>query len=416
VGVQVGGAATTGNAIRGNSIHSNVGLEIDTANGGNNELAPPIVANTMSASASGFACANCAVDIFSDNSTDARFYEGSTTAAVDGSFTFVNESPFIGSSVTATNTDAGGNTSELAATVAVDSDGDGTADGTDTDDDNDGILDASDGCRVFPEDYDGYQDADGCPEPDNDNDAVCDAGQTSVSCTGIDTGQTCFDPAGTLPCAPIDCRNIAEDYDAFKDTDGCPEPDNDNDGFPDATDQCPGTSSQAGADGMLGSPQDANHTGVQDGAEPTLTTDDIVKTFEDYDLVLNTDGCHDSPGEDFDGDGYTDDDEALFIGTNPGYPCGINGWPSNVNDAGISANWLDILDVTSFVAPVRHFEKSPGDFGFDARWDIRPGDGGLPPKYINILDVTTLVAGPTGNPPMLNGARAFGKACPLPPQ
>jgi hypothetical protein len=72
--------------------------------------------------------------------------------------------------------------------------------------------------------------------------------------------------------------------------------------------------------------------------------------------------------------------------------------------------------VTSFVAPVRHFEKSPGDFGFDARWDIKPGDGGLPPKYINILDVTTLVAGPTGNPPMLNGARAFGRDCPLPPQ
>ena len=166
---------------------------------------------------------------------------------------------------------------------------------------------------------------------------------------------------------------------------------------------------------MLGSPQDLNHNGISDGGETTLTSDDVTRTFEDDDGVLDTDGCHDSPGEDFDGDGYTDDNEALFIGTDPGYPCGIGGWPSNLNDGGFSANRLDILDVTSFVAPVRHFDTSPGDPGFSARWDIKPGDGGLPPKYINITDVTTLVAGPTGNPPMLNGARAFEKDCPLPP-
>jgi hypothetical protein len=298
----------------------------------------------------------------------------------------------------------------------TDNENDGVGDACDADDDNDNLLDFLDSCPLLSEDFDGYQDADGCPDPDNDLDGVCDAGQASVSCTGSDIGNLCFDPANTLPCAPLDCRNIAEDYDAFKDTDGCPEPDNDNDGKLDAADVCPGTNAHAGADGMLGSPQDVNHNGKRDDPpEAVFTLDDVVQVFEDYDGVLDGDGCHDTPGNDFDGDGYTDDDEALFIGTNPGYPCGINGWPSNLNDAGFSANRLDILDVTSFVAPVRHFEKSPGDPGFDKRWDIRPGDGGLPPKYINILDVTTLVAGPTGNPPMLNGARAFGKDCPLPP-
>ena len=35
------------------------------------------------------------------------------------------------------------------------------------------------------------------------------------------------------------CPNEAEDKDGFQDDDGCPDPDNDNDGVPDATDKCP---------------------------------------------------------------------------------------------------------------------------------------------------------------------------------
>jgi outer membrane protein OmpA-like peptidoglycan-associated protein len=35
------------------------------------------------------------------------------------------------------------------------------------------------------------------------------------------------------------CPNEAEDYDGFQDHDGCPEPDNDHDGIPDADDECP---------------------------------------------------------------------------------------------------------------------------------------------------------------------------------
>ena len=324
-GVEVFGAvapAATGNSIRGNSIHSNTGLPINNTAGGNAELLPPILTSTLFGTVSGFAC-DCTVDIFSDNSTDARFYEGSVIA-VGGIFTFVNGAPFIGANVTATRTDPSGNTSELTTFFPIDSDGDGTDDGMDMDDDNDGIEDLEDPCRVFPEDFDGFQDADGCPDPDNDQDGICDPGQVSVSCTGSDFGKTAFFPSpGDIhdhsDPAPIDCRNIPEDYDGFHDGDGCPEPDNDNDGFPDITDDCPGTDIHAGGDAALGPPQDFNHNGIQD-SEAAFTTDDSVLTFEDYDGILDTDGCHDSPGDDFDGDGLSDDDEVFVYGTLPFNP------------------------------------------------------------------------------------------------
>ena len=78
---------------------------------------------------------------------------------------------------------------------------------------SDGIADADDQCPNEPEDKDGFQDADGCPDPDNDKDGIPDA---------IDK-----------------CPDEAEDKDGFQDEDGCPDDDNDGDGFPDAVDKCP---------------------------------------------------------------------------------------------------------------------------------------------------------------------------------
>jgi outer membrane protein OmpA-like peptidoglycan-associated protein len=79
--------------------------------------------------------------------------------------------------------------------------------------DDDGILDANDACPDDPEDRDGFQDKDGCPDPDNDGDKILDA---------LDS-----------------CPNEPEDFDGFEDQDGCPDPDNDHDGFLDKDDQCP---------------------------------------------------------------------------------------------------------------------------------------------------------------------------------
>ena len=84
---------------------------------------------------------------------------------------------------------------------------------TTEDSDGDGVPDAVDKCPDEPEDRDGFQDDDGCPDPDNDDDGIPDN----------------FD----------NCPNEAEDPDGFEDEDGCPDPDNDKDGILDAADKCP---------------------------------------------------------------------------------------------------------------------------------------------------------------------------------
>ena len=455
-GIWVLGSTAINNAIRGNSIHDNGGAEIILSSGGNGSQAAPSITYATASSAKGTACANCAVDVFSDGVADAEFYEGSTTA--DGSGNFLLLASIAGPNVTATNTNAGNNTSELSAAVAfspdgdadgipdsvdncpsvantnqangdsdtfgnacdscptvtnqaqtdgdgdgvgdacdncpananadqLDTDGDGAGDVCDTNKDNDGLPDSSDPCPTLAEDYDGYQDETGCPEPDNDSDGICDAPQVSIACTGSDSGQTAFYAAGHGHSNPtIDCRNTPEDFDGFKDGDGCPEPDNDNDGFPDSSDNCPGTDDLAGPDGVLGSGEDQNHNGILNPGEdqpPTdgvLTTDDSVLTFEDYDNVLNTDGCHDSPGDDRDGDGYTDEIEALHIGTKADDPCGTDAWPSDIIGTGISANKFDIVDLGSFVAPLRRLNTSPGPATSTSAGTSSPGRSRRPAR------------------------------------
>jgi outer membrane protein OmpA-like peptidoglycan-associated protein len=79
--------------------------------------------------------------------------------------------------------------------------------------DGDGISDDVDECPNEPEDMDGFEDEDGCPDLDNDGDGIED---------------------------PDDqCPNEPEDIDGFEDEDGCPDPDNDSDGIPDVDDRCP---------------------------------------------------------------------------------------------------------------------------------------------------------------------------------
>lgn len=100
----------------------------------------------------------------------------------------------------------------------------------DYDNDKDGIADSVDECPDDPEDYDGFKDKDGCPDPDNDRDGICDPwvadqhreDQYAKICTGVDK-----------------CPNLPEDFDGFEDQDGCPDYDNDLDGVPDSLDRCP---------------------------------------------------------------------------------------------------------------------------------------------------------------------------------
>ncbi|HSQ43117.1 MAG TPA: thrombospondin type 3 repeat-containing protein [Fibrobacteraceae bacterium] len=114
----------------------------------------------------------------------------------------------------------------------LDNDQDGVPDSTDAcmsqPEDRDGFLD-EDGCPDVDNDGDGVPDArDLCPDekgPEGD-------GVTRPGCKEQD------DHDGVPQDQDI-CPSEAEDLDGFEDWDGCPDPDNDHDGIPDESDLCP---------------------------------------------------------------------------------------------------------------------------------------------------------------------------------
>jgi outer membrane protein OmpA-like peptidoglycan-associated protein len=101
----------------------------------------------------------------------------------------------------------------------------------DDDRDRDGIKNVDDSCPDEPEDFDQFQDDDGCPDIDNDRDRILDVND--------------------------ECPNDPEDYDDFEDENGCPDPDNDQDTILDVVDECPNEPEDM--DGLLdndGCPED----------------------------------------------------------------------------------------------------------------------------------------------------------------
>jgi outer membrane protein OmpA-like peptidoglycan-associated protein len=115
-----------------------------------------------------------------------------------------------------------------------------------SDRDRDGILDEVDACPDSAEDADGFEDQDGCPDPDNDKDQILDSVDHCPSVPedhdGFEDQDGCPEPDNDkdgIPDARDKCPNEAEDIDGFADSDGCPEPDNDQDGLPDKEDLCP---------------------------------------------------------------------------------------------------------------------------------------------------------------------------------
>ncbi|MFL5347092.1 MAG: Ig-like domain-containing protein [Hyalangium sp.] len=116
----------------------------------------------------------------------------------------------------------------------------------DLDNDQDGIADVADKCPNDPEDKDGFQDEDGCPDPDNDHDGIADAEDQCPNQPedkdGFQDEDGCPDPDNDqdgIADAADKCPNQPEDKDGFQDEDGCPDPDNDHDGIADTEDQCP---------------------------------------------------------------------------------------------------------------------------------------------------------------------------------
>ena len=123
------------------------------------------------------------------------------------------------------------------------------------DNDQDGILDVDDQCPNEPEDKDGFEDEDGCPEGnefDRDGDGILDKDdecpddpedkddfEDEDGCPDVDNDQD-----GILDVDDL-CPNDPEDVDNFEDKDGCPDADNDKDRILDTDDQCPGVDGEA---------------------------------------------------------------------------------------------------------------------------------------------------------------------------
>ncbi len=116
--------------------------------------------------------------------------------------------------------------------------------------DGDGYKDDQDKCPDQPEDFDGFKDEDGCPDPDNDNDGILDVNDRCPNVPedfdGDHDEDGCPDiskdgdrDGDGIPDSKDKCPDDPEDKDGFQDQDGCPDPDNDHDGIPDKQDSCP---------------------------------------------------------------------------------------------------------------------------------------------------------------------------------
>jgi outer membrane protein OmpA-like peptidoglycan-associated protein len=106
------------------------------------------------------------------------------------------------------------------------------------DTDGDGVPDDIDRCPLDPEDKDGFQDEDGCPDPDNDGDGIVDRADACPNEPGPLESRGCpvLDRDGDgVPDAEDGCPDVA----GPKENGGCPDGDRDNDGTVDRLDRCP---------------------------------------------------------------------------------------------------------------------------------------------------------------------------------
>lgn len=175
--------------------------------------------------------------------------------------------------------------------------------------DGDGYKDDVDKCPDEPEDFDGYKDEDGCPDPDNDNDGILDVDDRCVNepedrdgdhdedgCPEGNDGDR--DGDGILDSRDK-CPDVPEDRDGFQDSDGCPDPDNDQDGILDKVDQCPNDpEDKDGFEDTDGCPEPDNDAdGIPDAKDkcPGSDADVAAKkdTKETYNGFEDDDGCPD---------------------------------------------------------------------------------------------------------------------------
>jgi OOP family OmpA-OmpF porin len=161
--------------------------------------------------------------------------------------------------------------------------------------DGDGYKDDVDKCPDDPEDFDNFEDQDGCPDLDNDQDGIPDTQDKCPNDPGPRENQGCpfnavHDRDGDGIPDDIDkCPDQPEDFDKFEDDDGCPDPDNDKDGIPDKLDLCPNDpEDKDGFEDQDGCPDpDNDHDRILDAQDKCPNDPETYNGFEDED------GCPD---------------------------------------------------------------------------------------------------------------------------
>ena len=122
LGVSIGGNSNS-NTITRNSIYDNAMAGIAAWVGGNNNIGAPFFDSYNFASGTGTitgqADPNSTIEIFSDGTDEGKTYEGQTRTDEQGLFTFNKASPFGSTHLTATATDANGNTSRFSSPLPV---------------------------------------------------------------------------------------------------------------------------------------------------------------------------------------------------------------------------------------------------------------------------------------------------------
>ncbi|MEM8534592.1 MAG: NosD domain-containing protein [Chloroflexota bacterium] len=119
-----GNGITVRNGVRNrlltNSISKNTDTGILLDSGGNGDIAPPIIQEIRSDSIIGASCPQCLVEVFTDAGDQGEHFVGTTTATSEGTFQVPRSNTDADSLfVTATQTDASGNTSSFAVSVSI---------------------------------------------------------------------------------------------------------------------------------------------------------------------------------------------------------------------------------------------------------------------------------------------------------
>jgi hypothetical protein len=319
------------NSVRGNSIFSNGEVGIQLASGANILIPAPAIANPRPVQ--GTAPPNATIEIFVADDEEGKTLIDTVTADGSGAFSSnVDPKDTPGINVTATATDADGNTSEFSAPVVIPDDPDADGDGL------------SDSLEVL----------DGCPnrfDPDSDDDGIKDGKEITYELNPCNAADAVTDTDGDGLTASAEINLHGSDPRL---------PDTDNDGIGDGGEVAGGLNPADAADADLD--QDSDGIVSRDEVNihhtnPTIADTDADQMPDGWEVGNGTNPLANDAAGDLDSDGVGNLIE-FQTGSNPNNPADpvadVYVSPTGNNDTGLGTDaspWQTIAFAMSEVAP-----------------------------------------------------------------